>query len=87
MKLLHELLVYVSYQYEGDENLDQDECKKYLSPLYAEDDDAKENLPKCYTKEIGWKMFIPPLMKYEGKSFSFRIEKKNKVTFFRFNSL
>lgn len=77
MKLLHELLVYTVYQYEGDENLDQDECRKYLSPLFVENDDMKDNLPRCYTKEIGWKMFIPRLMEYEGKN----CEKKKRSLF------
>ncbi len=63
MKILHELLVYILYQYEGDENLDQEERKAYLQPLM----ESVEELPKCYVKEIGWKMFIPPLLKYEGK--------------------
>lgn len=67
MRVLHELLFYMLFSYKGDENLDTEDYSSFIRSV-CDEFEVGEKLPKCYVKEISWKMFIPPLMKYEGNN-------------------
>lgn len=64
MRILHEFLFYLIYHYKGVYNEDNTENETYIKEFCEEL--KNEEIPKSYLKEISWKMFIPPLMKYEG---------------------
>lgn len=73
MRILHEFLISLVYHYDGDENLDQEDCVNYVKD-YCTDFDDGEEIPKTYFKEISPRMFVPPLMKYEGNTtYSFEL--------------
>lgn len=69
MKVLHELVTYLVYHYDGKENLDPEESKKFMRPLLKVSESV-DDLPTIYKREISWKMFIPPLMPFEGNFYS-----------------
>ncbi|XP_065212639.1 general transcription factor 3C polypeptide 1 [Planococcus citri] len=67
MRILHEFLISLVYHYEGDENLNPEDCNNYIKS-FCSDFDEGEEIPKVYFKEISSRMFIPPLTKYEEYS-------------------
>merc|ERR1740128_565732 len=68
MRELHILLFYLSRNYTGDARLDQTEIlNKLKEEGRFEEGDLKElDSVTLYTKEVGWKMFIPPLREHTG---------------------
>ncbi|XP_074040495.1 general transcription factor 3C polypeptide 1 isoform X2 [Leptinotarsa decemlineata] len=68
MKIMHEFMFYLIYEYKtAVEPLNTKEVKDLFKSYHIElSEEDLEQLPKIYTKEISWKMFIPTLPLHEG---------------------
>ncbi|XP_066992630.2 general transcription factor 3C polypeptide 1 [Anabrus simplex] len=67
MRILHQILFYLIYDYQGNDNMDQKEVVDYFISKEIEIDDAlASDLPKVYFKDVNWRMFIPPLRRHTG---------------------
>ena len=66
VRQLHEFLVYLTKDYDGDVDLDQDEAKDaILADVDVGDLDCSE-LPRIYRKKLDWKTFIHPVTVQHG---------------------
>lgn len=66
LRTLHEFLFYLARDHKSIELVDQNEIVdklKEASPIAFEDVDE---VPTIWHAEIGWRMFIPPLIKHNG---------------------
>ncbi|KAK4883978.1 hypothetical protein RN001_000249 [Aquatica leii] len=67
MRVLHEFLFHVIYNItDGQVVRDADDMFKEFD-ISLDEDDVKQ-VPTVYSREIGWKMFVPPLPKHVGWS-------------------
>lgn len=68
MQALHLFLFYLVYEHPGEQTLTKEE---QINVLRDNDlkitDELVEEFSTVYTKDISWKMFVPPLPKYNGK--------------------
>ncbi|XP_031625024.1 general transcription factor 3C polypeptide 1 [Contarinia nasturtii] len=66
LRTLHEFMFYLAREHSTIELTNQDEIVAHLkesSPMLFDDIDE---VPMIWNTEIGWKMFIPPLIKHNG---------------------
>ncbi|KZC03777.1 General transcription factor 3C polypeptide 1 [Dufourea novaeangliae] len=67
MQALHTALFYLVYEHPGEPTLSK---KKQIQALRSNDfnitDELADEFSTIYTKDISWKMFMPPLPKYTG---------------------
>jgi hypothetical protein len=65
MRLLHKLLFYLTRDYLGDANTDQEAA---ILKLQSMGHKLPDDLPQIYYgNAVDWKMFVPPLPKHGGK--------------------
>lgn len=67
MQVLHKVMFYLIYGYEGIEELDQVEALEEIKKHYNVTEDVRNEMSQIYVPVIDWKMFIPPLPKHSGK--------------------
>lgn len=68
MQALHVLLYYLVYEHPGEETLSKNEQIQLLRTNdFNITDSLAQEMSKIYTTEVGWKMFMPPLPKHNGK--------------------
>lgn len=69
MQALHVLLYYLVYEHPGEETLSKNEQIQLLRANdFSITDSLAQEMSKIYTTEVGWKMFMPPLPKHNGKN-------------------
>lgn len=66
MQVLHKVIFYLVYGYEGDEKLDQHLAKEELRKDIDFDKDTEDQMSQIYIVSKDWKMFMPPLPKHNG---------------------
>lgn len=66
MQILHKVIFYLVYGYEGNENLDQNLTKEELRKETYFDKETEEEMSHIYILSKDWKMFMPPLTKHNG---------------------
>lgn len=66
MQLLHKVIFYLVYGYEGNEKLDQHLAKEELRKDTDFDKVTEEQMSHIYIVSKDWKMFMPPLAKHNG---------------------
>ncbi|XP_076248237.1 general transcription factor 3C polypeptide 1 isoform X2 [Calliopsis andreniformis] len=67
MQALHFFLFYLVYEHPGEQTLSKDKQIRILrNNDFKITDKLAEEFSTVYTKEISWKMFVPPLPKYNG---------------------
>ncbi|KRT84754.1 hypothetical protein AMK59_2966 [Oryctes borbonicus] len=65
IKVMHELLFYLIYNYDGKE-VDAQDVPLVLSKFHVKlKKDSMEDVGTLYKRELSWKMFLPPLPKYK----------------------
>lgn len=66
MQILHKVIFYLVYGYQGNGNLDQHLAKEELKKEIDFDKDTEEEMSHVYILSKDWKMFMPPLTKHNG---------------------
>ena len=66
MQILHKVIFYLVYGYEGNENLDQNLAKEEVRKETDLDKETEEEMSHIYILSKDWKMFMPPLTKHNG---------------------
>ncbi|XP_076473341.1 general transcription factor 3C polypeptide 1 isoform X2 [Bombus vancouverensis nearcticus] len=67
MKALHIFLFYLVYEHPGDQTLSKAEQIQILRDNdFNITEELTEEFSTIYTKDVSWKMFVPPLPQYNG---------------------
>ena len=70
MQALHIFLFYLVYEHPGHQTLSKAEQIKILRDNdFNITEELAEEFNTIYTKDVSWKMFVPPLPHYNGKLF------------------
>ncbi|XP_076652647.1 general transcription factor 3C polypeptide 1 [Halictus rubicundus] len=67
MQMLHTILFYLVYEHPGETSISKNEQIQTLrNNDFNITDDLIEEFSTIYTKDVSWKMFVPPLPNYTG---------------------
>ncbi|XP_076762945.1 general transcription factor 3C polypeptide 1 [Xylocopa sonorina] len=66
MQVLHIFLFYLIYEHPGEQTFSKEEQIKVLRNNFNITEELIEEFSTIYTKDVSWKMFVPPLPQYTG---------------------
>lgn len=66
LRTLHEFMFYLAREHKSTELTNQEETVKQWQEFYPIRFDDIETLPTIWNAEVGWKIFVPPLIKHNG---------------------
>ncbi|CAL7934994.1 unnamed protein product [Xylocopa violacea] len=66
MQVLHIFLFYLIYEHPGEQQISKEEQIKVLRNNFNITEELIEEFSTIYTKDVSWKMFVPPLPQYTG---------------------